>query len=226
MPSPIGTPYDVEPPEASVASADSVDSVIVDATAVNEVVVADVAAVVVTVAAGGGTAVVIGGPVVEVASTVVELGDVELSDVELSDVELSDVELSDEELSDADVSDAGTELAAPLVWSGAWTSLAHPAAISSSAMIDAHLGDVSPAVQQRTGVGVFCLTICDRSPRASAMGERLRSVSQMIEMFEAPPQAEEFCALRVAAGLSQKFGFSVPTKSAGMYLTTWSGTVG
>ena len=216
MPSPIGTPYDVEPPEASVASADSVDSVIVDATAVNEVVVADVAAVVVTVAAGGGTAVVIGGPVVEVASTVVELGD----------VELSDVELSDEELSDADVSDAGTELAAPLVWSGAWTSLAHPAAISSSAMIDAHLGDVSLAVRQRTGVGVFCLTICDRSPRASAMGERLRSVSQMIEMFEAPPQAEEFCALRVAAGLSQKFGFSVPTKSAGMYLTTWSGTVG
>jgi len=139
-PSPIGTPYDVEPPDAAVASADSVDSVIVDATAVNEVVVADVAAVVVTVAAGGGTAVVIGGPVVEVASTVVEL---------------SDVELSDEELSDADVSDAGTELAAPLVWSGAWTSLAHPAAISSSAMIDAHLGDVSPAVQQRTGVGVF-----------------------------------------------------------------------
>jgi len=193
--------------------------VIVDATAVNEVVVADVAAVAVTVAAGGGTAVVIGGPVVEVASTVVEL----------SDVELSDAELSDEELSDADVSDAGTELAAPLVWSGAWTSLAHPAAISSSAMIDAHLGDVSLAVRQRTGVGVFCLTICDRSPRASAMGERLRSVSQMIEMvemFEAPPQAEEFCALRVAAGLSQKFGFSVPAKSTGMYLTTWPGTVG
>jgi len=26
--------------------------------------------------------------------------------------------------------------------------------------------------------------------------------------------------------LHQKFGFSVPTKSAGMYLTTWSATVG
>ena len=191
MPSPIGTPYDVEPydvepsdVEPSDASVTSADSVIVDATAVNEVFAADVAAVVVTVAAGDGTAAVIGAPVVDEASTVVELSDVDVSDV--------------------DVSDAGTELAAPLVWSGAWTSLAHAAAISSSAMISAHLGDASPAVRQRTVVGVFCLTSCDRSPRASAMGERLRSVRQTIEMFEVPPQAEEFCALRVAAGLSPK----------------------
>jgi len=178
--------------------------VIVDATAVNEVFAADVAAVVVTVAAGDGTAAVIGAPVVDEASTVVELSDVDVSDVDVSDVDVSDVDVSDVDVSDVDVSDAGTELAAPLVWSGAWTSLAHAAAISSSAMISAHLGDVSPAVRQRTVVGVFCLTSCDRSPRASAMGERLRSVRQTIEMFEVPPQAEEFCALRVAAGLSPK----------------------